>query len=228
MKKMLALLAIATAAFTLVVFGVVRSTYPYVLASEEARKSVEVTVSQMKELRSAELSSDMIAFGIFSALLCGVLASCLGVSKNVSGRFGGLVIGLVLGAIAGAGMGWIGHWLELNPAFEIEDPTVYSMVRWCIMLLPVAIAAGIATSISTKSFNQIAHAVVGAIMGAVAAAMIYAIVAGTFTTMESRSKILPFHDANRMLIIAASMFCIGVGIVLQLHRKYNNTQAPIV
>ena len=224
MKKMLALLAIATAVSTLMVFGAIRFTYPYMLASEEARKSIEVSVSQMKELRSAELSSDMIAFGIFSALLCGVLASCLGVSKNVSGRFGSLVIGLVLGAIAGAGMGWIGHWLELNPAFEISDPTVYTVVRWCIMLLPVAIAAGIATSISTKSFNQIAHSVIGALLGAVGAAMIYAVVAGTFTTIESRSKVLPFHDANRILIISASTFCIGIGIFLQLHRKNNDPQ----
>lgn len=219
MQKMLALLAVATAAFTIVVFGVVRSTYPFVLASEKARKSVEVTVSQMKELRSAELASDMIAFGIFSALMCGVLAACLGVSKSVMGKLVGLAIGLVLGAVAGAGMGWIGHWLELNPAFEIRDPMIYSVVRWSIMLLPVAIAAGFVIAIASKSFNQIAHVVIGAVLGSVVAAMIYAAVAGTFTTMEARSKIMPFHDANRILIIAASMFCIGTGIVLQLPRK---------
>ena len=228
MKKMLAMLAVTTAVFTVVVFFVIRSTYPFVLASEEARRSVEVTVSQMKELRSAELSSDMIAFGIFSALLCGVSAVCFSISKNVSGQLVGLAIGLLLGAIAGAGTGWLGHWLELNPAFEIKDPIVYSVVRWCIMLLPVAIAAGIATSISTRSFNQMVHSVIGAIMGAVAAAMIYAVVAGTLTTMESRSKILPFHDANRILIIAASMFCIGTGIVLQLHRKNDNPKRQMV
>ena len=223
MKKIIALLAITTAVFTVVVFVAIRSTYPFVLASKEARKSVEVTVSQMKELRSAELSSDMIAFGIFSALLCGVSAACFSISKNVSGRLVGLAIGLFLGATAGAGTGWLGHWLELNPAFDIKDPIVYSVVRWSIMLLPVAIAAGIATSISTRSLNQIVHSVIGATVGAMAAAMIYAVVAGTLTTMEARSKILPFYDANRILIIAASMFCIGTGIVLQLHRKNGNS-----
>ncbi len=219
MLKMLAMLLLVSASFSFVVHKVYSSNYPFVLASEEARKSVEVTPAQMLELRSAELSSDMIAYGIFSALLCGALAACCSVSKNARGQILGLLVGLALGAGAGAGMGWIGHWLELSPAFVISDPMIYSVVRWSIMLLPVAIAAGIATSISTGSMNELGHSVIGAILGAVSAAAIYSVVAGTFTTIEARSKILPFHDANRILMVAASIFCIGFGIILQLHRK---------
>ncbi len=219
MFKILAMLVLVVASLTFAVFEIYSTSYPFVLASEEARKSLEVTPSQMLELRSAELSSDMIAYGIFSALMCGALAACCSRSENTAGQLLGLAIGLVVGAIAGAGMGWIGHWLELSPAFVISDPMIYSVVRWSIMLLPVAIAAGIATSISTFSPNEIGHAVMGAILGAVSAAAVYSVVAGSVTTIEARSKILPFHDANRVLIVAASIFCMGVGIILQLHRK---------
>ncbi len=219
MFKIIAMLVLVVASLTFAVFEIYSTNYPFVLASEEARKSLEVTPAQMKELRSAELSSDMIAYGIFSTLMCGAIAACCSLSKNTAGQLLGLVIGLVFGASAGAGMGWIGHWLELNPAFVISDPMIYSVVRWSIMLLPVAIAAGIATSISTGSLNELGHAVLGAILGAVSAAAVYSVVAGALTTIEARSKILPFHDANRIWIVAASVSCIGAGIILQLHRK---------
>lgn len=218
MLKPFALLVLLSAACTFALHGFYSSYYPFVLASEEARKSVEVTTAQMKELRAAELASDMIAYAVFSALLCGALAACCNNAENASGQLLGLSVGLVAGTAAGVATGWLGHWLELNPAFTISDPIIYAIVRWSIMLLPVAIVAGLASSISGSSTSQIGNSIIGAILGAVTAAMIYSITVGTFTTIESRSKILPFHDANRMMLVGVCTFCIGAGVVFQRSR----------
>jgi len=219
MLKSLVLLVMLSGACTFAIFELLDSYYPFVLASEEARKSLEVTTAQMKELRGAELASDMIAYAVFSALFCGSLAACCSVSRNAGGQLLGLGVGLVAGVAAGAAMGWLGHWLELNPTFVIADPMIYAIVRWSIMLLPVATVAGLATSVSSASGIQIVHTILGAILGAVLAAMIYSVTVGTFTTIETRSKILPFHDANRILLVGACTFCIGAGALLVLHRK---------
>lgn len=219
MTRSLVLLIAITLASMFAMHGVFSTKYPFVLASEEARKSLEVTTAQMKELRAAELASDMIAYGIFGALLCGALASCCSAAKSTGGQILGLVVGLLGGAAAGVATGWLGHWLELNPAFAIADPMIYAIVRWSIMLLPIAIVAGLAISISKSGESKYANAIAGACFGAVIAAMIYSISVGTFTTIESRSKILPFHDTNRMMLVGLCVFCIGVGAVFQLHRK---------
>jgi hypothetical protein len=219
MIRSLALLVVLTAAAVFSLHGVFSNHYPFVLASEEARKSLEVTTAQMKELRGAELLSDMIAYAAFSALLCGALAACCSAARNGLEQIVGLVVGMVGGAVAGAVTGFLGHWLELSPGFAIDDPMIYAIVRWSIMLLPIAIAAGLATAISTKSAGKIGITIVGSVIGSVVAAMIYSMSVGTFTTIESRSKILPFHDANRMMLVGVCVFCIGAGTVLQLHRK---------
>lgn len=219
MIRPLAFLLALTAASVFALHALYINHYPFVLASEVARKSLEVTPAQMQELRAAELASDMIAYAIFAALLCGALAACCSASEKVSGQMLGLVVGLAGGAVSGAATGWLGHWLELNPWFAIADPMIYAIVRWSIMLMPIAIVAGLATSISVCSGYKIGNTIVGSVVGAVIAAMIYAMSVGTFTIIESRSKILPFHDANRMMLVGFSVFCIGAGTLFQLHRK---------
>ncbi len=218
MIRPLAFLVAITAACTFALHGAFSTYHPFVLASPETRKSVEVTTAQNLELRAAELASDMIAYAVFSALLCGALAACCSAARSAKGQIVGLVVGLLGGAVAGAATGWIGHSLELNPTFAISDPMIYAIVRWSLMLLPIGIMAGIALSAS-DSTGKIANTVAGAVIGAILASMIYSIAVGTFTTIEARSAILPFHDANRMMLIGLSVFCIGAGAIIQLHRK---------
>jgi MFS family permease len=196
-----------------------KSSYPFVLASEEARRSLEVTDEQMSELKSAALSSDMIAFGIMGAVLAGGFAALLGKATQTSKRPIGLVAGAVLGLGAGALGAMAGHWFVESPPFDINDPMLYSFVRWILILGGVAGAAGLATALVGNFQKDAANAVIGALIGLFAAAAIYALASGSMTTAEQKNKILPHHFDNQLLIIVASFTCIGLGIISQLYRN---------
>jgi hypothetical protein len=189
--------------------------YPFVLASETARTSIVVTPEQTLELKTAARASDMIAFAIFAAVACGVIAVCLGKHTNQNRRWMGLGIGVALGIVAGASAGWIGHWFEENPALDFEDPMIYSLVRWAFMLAPVGIAVAIASSDFGHWQSQLFHLIVGALIGVIAASVIYAFLSGMATVFEGKTKIFPNFLSNRILIMASTIFCVGLGIITQ-------------
>lgn len=200
-----------------------QSAYPFVLASETARKSVEVSKEQLIELNGAELKSDMIAFALLSAVLCGGLASLLVKAEKVSRRIVGLGMGILLGALVGAGVGWLGHWFEAHPSIDIQDTMLYFCLRWSIMLVPIAIATAFLCSLIGGTTTNLLNSIIGGILGAVVASAIYAVLSGMVTTVEGRHKVLPFFLGNRILIIASSIFCIGAGIAWQLHGKKSSS-----
>jgi hypothetical protein len=196
-----------------------QKTYPFVLASEKTRLSVEVTEEQSLELRAAAQSSDMITFSIVSTVLCVGCAAVFGRSESFNDRLVGMLFGAGLGASTGALAGWIGYWFQYNPAIVIQDPMVYSFARWVAMLVPTGLAAGLSTAIAGRIRLDTANAIIGSLLGVVAAAAVYASTSGSFTTVESRHKIFPHHMENRFLIIASIVVCIGAGIVTQVYRK---------
>ncbi len=196
-----------------------QSAYPFVLASETARKSVEVSEEQMAELKGAALASDRIAFAIIGALLCGTLPLVVSGPSSSTKKIAGAGVGLLLGGGLGAVAGWFGHWFYANPSIEIADAMMYFLLRWTLMLLPLAIAAAISSTLASGNIKLIPHSLVGAVLGAVAASALYSVLSGTVTTIEGREKILPFFFGNRVLILAATCFCIGAGILLQLQAK---------
>jgi hypothetical protein len=191
--------------------------YPFVLASETARTSIVVTPEQTLELKAAARASDMIAFAIFAAVACGAIAVCLGKHTNQNRRWMGLGIGVALGIVAGASAGWIGHWFEAHPDLDFEDPMIYSLVRWAVMLAPLGIAVGIASSDFGHWRSQLFHLIVGALIGIMAASVIYALLSGMATVLEGKTKIFPHFLSNRILIMATTVFCVGLGIITQAH-----------
>lgn len=216
MPRKVLFILIAAPLFAALLTALLHFTYPFVLASEEAQKSIMVTPAQQAELASATLASDLIAYAITGGILCGALALLVGFAPSASQRGVGAAIGLGIGAIAGAAAGWLGHWIELNPSFEISDPMVYIVVRWVLMLAVLGIAAGVSVGLASNNMKNAINLVVGGLLGVVATAILYGLLVGLVTTPEGRHKILPFHDANRALLFAAAFAFIGLGILLQL------------
>lgn len=217
MLRNIVLLIALTALVSLGLGFLFERLYPFVLASETARTSIVVTPAQTAELKAAALASDMIAFAIFSAVTCGAIALFLGKQTHPNRRWMGLGIGLALGSVAGAFAGWIGHWYEAQPGLDIEDPMIYSLVRWAAMLAPLGIAAGIASTDFGKWSSQLFHLIVGALIGVMAASVIYAFLSGMATVLEGKPKIFPHFLSNRILIMSTTIFCVGLGIITQAH-----------
>jgi hypothetical protein len=215
MLRNLVLLIALTALISIGLGLLFEKVYPFVLASETARTSIVVTPEQTLELKAAARASDMIAFAIFSAVTCGVIAVCLGKHTNQNRRWVGLGLGVALGIVAGASAGWIGHWFEENPALDFEDPMIYSLVRWAVMLAPMGIAVGIASSDFGHWQSQLFHLIVGALIGVMAASVIYAFLSGLATVLEGKPKIFPHFLSNRILIMSSTIFCVGLGIITQ-------------
>jgi hypothetical protein len=186
--------------------------HPLVLASAEARKSVEVSSEQLNELNAAEMFSDMISF----ALLGGVLSSGLALisaTKRPMSRFFGLLTGLALGAVAGAAAGFIGHWFDDSPYIQISDPMLYSCLRWALMLILIPFAVAAACAVGADFKKDFVGAFLGAFIGILCAAFLYAILSGMVTTVEGRNKIFPHHFSNRVLIVVATIFCTASGVL---------------
>ncbi|MCU0715671.1 MAG: hypothetical protein MUD03_06045 [Pirellula sp.] len=219
MPRKILFVLIATALFTASLTGLLHYTYPFVLASEEARKSIAVTPEQQAELASATLASDLIAFAIFGGSLCATLALLLGTASQGAAKGIGAAAGLGLGAITGAAAAWLGHWIELNPAFEMSDPMVYIVVRWVLMLAAVGIAAGFAVALASNKLSNIVNIAIGGLLGVAASAITYGLLSGVITTPEGRHKILPFHDTNRVMLFASAFAFVGIGILLQLRTE---------
>ncbi|XZE43213.1 hypothetical protein SH467x_002766 [Pirellulaceae bacterium SH467] len=216
MPRKVLFVLLATPLFAALLTALFHFTYPFVLASEEAQKSIMVTPAQQAELASATLASDLIAYAITGGILCGALALLVGSAPSLSHRGIGASIGLGLGAITGAAAAWLGHWIELNPSFEISDPMVYIVVRWVLMLALLGISAGVAVALASNHWKNAVNLIVGGLLGVVATAITYGLLVGLVTTPEGRHKILPFHDANRAILFTSAFAYIGLGILLQL------------
>ena len=196
--------------------------HPLVLASEEARKSVEVSSEQLNELNAAERLSDMISFALLGGVLSGGLAF-ISATKSPMSRFLGLLTGLALGGVAGAVSGFIGHWFDDASYIQISDPMMYSCLRWVLMLIliPFAVAAASAVGCDFKKdfAKNFVGALVGAFIGVLSAAFLYAILSGMVTTVEGKNKIFPHHFSNRVLIVVATIFCTVSGVLWQSIRS---------
>jgi len=152
--------AMATAALTYLC----GQSYPFVLASKQAREALEVTESQQLELSQAAMKSDMVALGILIATLCSGFAILIAHQNTMTKQSIGGLSGLVLGGVSGALAGWFGHWFLYNSPIDIQDPMVYHVVRWTAMFVPIAIACCVAVAIG-GSFKRFGNTIVGAILG---------------------------------------------------------------
>ncbi len=223
MVRHLALTVVSSLLITAALTYFYGSTYPYVLASEEARTSVVVTEAQLVELKAATQSSDRIAYAIFGALACTVMPLLVSVGQPIKKQLIGAAAGLPLGAISGIAAACIGHWFDNHPSITFSEDSMHVLVRWIVMLVPIAIACGIAVGIAYSSVKTIVARIVGAVVGVVIAGGLYGFLAGVVTIAEEKHKIFPFHPGNRTMIIGSVLCFVGLVMLLQ----YNSEQATL-
>ena len=193
--------------------------HPFVLASPEARASIEVTAEQRAELRSAQFSSEVLACSLYGLLLCAVVAIVNSHPSNLKHRALSLSAGCLLGAFSGALMGLIGHGFHDSFVALLADPMVHLFLRLSARLLPVAIAVGMTTAFAGYSKAIITNALVGSVLGAVLSALLYGIMAGLVTPLENVANIFPAHVQNRYLLFVTSFLAIGALDLIQVARS---------
>ena len=185
-------------------------------ASKEVQESLTVTEEHSAELQLSRLKSDVIAFGMFAALLsgaCGIVCVPKAGAANVVGS--GL-IGLLLGFAAGAAGAWLGHMHDARVVF-IGEPMIYWFIRWLVILLPIGIAAGLAAY--WKSQARLLDAIVAGAIGASLAAVLFCLTMGSLTPIELHVEIYPAHSSNRLLVLALAAVCISGMLTFQLGRQ---------
>ncbi len=215
MVRHLALTVVSSLLLTAALTYFYGSTYPYVLASEEARASIVVTESQLVELKAATHSSDRIAYAILGAVVCTVMPLLVSVGQPIKRQ--------LIGAVSGIAAACLGHWFDNHPSITFSQDSMHVLVRWIVMLVPIAIACGIAVGIAYSSPKTIVARIVGAVVGVVIAGGLYGFLAGIVTIAEEKHKIFPFHPSNRAMIIGSVLCFVGLVMLLQ----YNSEQATL-
>ncbi len=181
------------------VSGLMHASYPWVLASEEARKSLEVTKEQRDELDAALKNSDRIALSIIGVAICCTL--CAGYVASPSRAAYAIPAAVVGGAIAGALSCEIGYWFHGNFVERVADPMVHVVARLGLMFIPICIAAG-ATAVTASGLkSDFTSAAAGGLLGTVTAAALYVVLSGVVTPLELVRDIMPGHSINRSLLI---------------------------
>jgi hypothetical protein len=203
-KGLIAGCVVAVLASTL--FGlIVQSGYPFVLASAEARASLEVTAEQLAELKSARLASDCVAFAMMGGLLAASVLSARLLTR-ASDRLGeGLVpvaIAILIGLVGGVVGAILATWFD-ESVDSVNDPMTRSSLRTLLLLVPPAVAVAIGVAICEKLIAKIPDILLAALVGVVIALGLNLILHGTLTTFEASPPLMPERGSNRLLLAFA-------------------------
>lgn len=210
------------AALASILFGlIVQSGYPFVLASAEARASLEVTAEQLAELKSARLASDCVAFSMMGGLLAAsvLLARLL---TKASGRLGeGLVpvaVAILSGLVGGVVGAMLATWFD-ESVDAVEDPAMRSSLRTLLLLVPPAIGVAIGAAISGKLIAKIPDILLAALVGVVIALGLNLLLHGTLTTFEASPPLMPQRGSNRLLLAFAFLVSTTLALTYALLRS---------
>jgi hypothetical protein len=187
-------------------------------ASDEARRALAVSQEQSAELQASTRTSDMIAYGIFGAVVAAVSGLLCHPTARTPGRLRGALVGLVLGGLAGVAAAQLGHGFDARTVFP-ADPMVYWIERWALILLPLCLAVAIAVASAGQFTRHILDCLFGAVIGGALATIIYCVVSGALTPIEGHQFIFPAAPANRLLILGLAAVLIGGIVLVQLGRS---------
>ena len=197
---------------------VTKAGYPFILASAEARASLEVTSEQLAELKSARYASDAIAYGVVGALLVAICMLTFRISSSTKlpntlpqkrtwfQDLPMLLAGLVMGFLAGAAGGWLGNIFEDGNSWNL-DTTTRIMIRSAIVMLPSALAGAVGILMVDRSSQRCGDAILGAILGVGLTLLVTTAMHGNLTTFEARPPVFPDQPANRLLFPTTFLLC---------------------
>lgn len=210
------------AALASTLFGlIVQSGYPFVLASAEARASLEVTAEQLAELKSARLASDCVAFAMMGGLLAASVLSTRQLTR-ASGHFGdGLVavaIAILIGLVGGVVGAILATWFD-ESVDAVNDPMTRSTLRTLLLLVPPAIGVAIGVAIGEKLIAKLPDILLAALVGVVIALGLSLILHGTLTTFEASPPLMPERGSNRLLLTFGFLVPTTLALTLALLRS---------
>lgn len=186
-------------------------------ASEEAQKSLEVTEAQSAELLASARKSDSIVFALYGSLLAAVAGWFCHPLAAMSGRVKGALAGIVLGAIGGVLTAQVGHWFDRAIPFP-QEPMLYWIGRWVLMVLPTCLAAGVAVALAGQFVKHVGNAVAGSVLGGVIAIILYSLLTGSVTPIEGHQYIYPANPGNRLMAMGLVAAVVPGMIALQVGR----------
>ena len=212
-----------------IAWGMIKSGYPFVLASAEARASLEVSTEQLAELKSARYASDAITFGIVGAVL--VAISMLANRFSRSGKLPAtrswlndlllLLFGAGLGFVAGAAGGWLGNSFEDGNSWNL-DTTTRLMLRSVIVMLPAAVVGALAIFMLERNLKRVGDLLLGSILGVGLTLLLTAVLHGNLTTFEARPPVFPDQPTNRFMFPTVFLLCTSLMTLIMANRKGNN------
>ncbi len=211
---------------SLVSWGVLDRTYNHPsFASKEAQETLVVSEELSAELQASRLKSDLIAYGLFSALLGSVCGAVCVRRTGTASIVVAAIIGLLLGLTGGMAGAWLGHLHDAKMVFS-GDPMIYWITRWIAILLPIGLAAGIAASLNSPA--KILDGVLAGAIGAAVATLLICFVSGSLTPIELHTEVFPAHSSNRILVFSLAATCIAGLIAFQLQRQTKQAKLPVL
>jgi hypothetical protein len=209
-------------------YGVLlENAYPFVFASKEARDSLNVTTSQLAELKNARFWNEGIAFAIlfsFLAIVTGV--ACTFSSKKWDAKQLGRVLLLVVVSSPFAVLGFIlAVWFD-EQVDTVQDATMRSILRWLLLLLPGTIAIAFMTAVIEGMTAKSVDVIAGGCIGIVVGLGCYFLLHGSLTTYEARPTLLPDIRENRFLVGCLFILTPAIGTVAQINR-FRKPNEPI-
>lgn len=166
----------------------------------ESRRIGELTEEMAVAVALEDFKSALVTFAIWGS----ILGASLGMA-SLTGR-AKLPVRIVVGTLLGALGGLAAAYLSNRYSRFSEPPTdflTYWLVRWIVVLLPVATALGFTNSLLNWSpkmiFENLGRAVVGMVLGV----LLYVLSMGWLTPIEQAQYLFPGFRTNSCLLIVA-------------------------
>ncbi len=211
------LLVVAIAVLSVGVWFLLEKTHPFFSVDEilaEGKSAGGMSDEMTAKYRAEMLKSDCVSFAIWG----GVLAAFSGGLASVTAkrRALGAVVGLVAGVLLGVLAAYLGTMHDFRFNYEPASSGTYWIVRWCALVVPLALAAGVAAGLSEGGGKALTDGIVAGIVGAAISVIVITLLVGVVTPNERHEFIYPAFWQTRLLAIAVSNIAVFGILLLQL------------
>jgi hypothetical protein len=169
----------------------------------EARSKGGMTSEMVDQYKAITFRRDAVSLGVLGAmtgLLCGIIW------KSRTSWLGGIA-----GTLVGAGLGLCGTYFGAQHYERVEysgaSPN-YWIVRWLVILTPIAVAAAIASMISLRKATT--DLILGSLIGLAFPVLVISMAPGLVSNLERPDTLYPAWVTNQLLTIGS----LNLGLVL--------------
>lgn len=172
--------------------------------------SPEVRAAMRKAQQTADFQNAALGFGLFGAVLAGVLAAAHGAAcESLSAAARCLTVGGLLGALLGACGGLARVVAQGQLDRTALDVTVRSTLSYAVALALTGLAAGLAIGISQRDRSAAWRSGLAGASGGLVAGALYPFLAAVLLPLESADQALPTGALNALFFAALSSLLIA-------------------